>query len=96
MALADELAEWTDVDGAQYELGRAVGLFTDQMFLQVKWVFWSDNPLGQALWDMLHELVKAGVLEYRDEPDHQFRWKTATPFGGLTAEDSRSATTESP
>ncbi|WP_433270297.1 hypothetical protein ACQPWR_14760 [Micromonospora vinacea] len=88
MGLADALAEWTDVDGAQYELGRTVGLFTDRTFWQVKWVFWSNNPLGQSLWDMLHALVKAGVLEYRDEPDHQFRWKTAAPLDGLTAERS--------
>ncbi|MEV1319622.1 hypothetical protein AB0J14_26485 [Micromonospora arborensis] len=84
MGLADALAEWTDVDGAQYELGRAVGLFSDDTFLQVKWVFSSNNPLGQALYDMLHALVQAGVLEYRDEPDHQFRWKTAAPLDGLT------------
>ncbi|WP_433133727.1 hypothetical protein ACQPWW_16640 [Micromonospora sp. CA-240977] len=81
MGLADALAEWTDVDGAQYELGRTVGLFADRTFLQVKWVFWSDNPVGEALLDMLHTLVRAGVLEHRDEPDHQFRWKTAAPSG---------------
>ncbi|MGN9810170.1 hypothetical protein ACTMSW_12525 [Micromonospora sp. BQ11] len=84
MALADDLAEWTDVDGAQYVLGRSLGLFSDRSFQQVKWVFWSNDPLGQALWDMLHALVEAGVLEYRDEPDHQFRWRTATPLDGLT------------
>ncbi|NYH42936.1 hypothetical protein HNR22_002663 [Micromonospora jinlongensis] len=83
MGLADALAEWTDVDGAQYELGRATGLFADRTFLQVKWVLWSSNPLGQALYDMLHALVRAGVLEYRDEPDHQFRWRTAAPIDGL-------------
>ncbi|MET8909584.1 hypothetical protein [Micromonospora sp. NPDC004551] len=89
MALADDLAEWTDVDGAQYELGRSLGLFTDRTFMQVKWVFWSDNRLGQALWDMLHALVQAGVLECRDEPDHQVRWRTATPLGGLTVESAQ-------
>ncbi|MGW5582066.1 hypothetical protein [Micromonospora chokoriensis] len=83
MGLADALNEWTDADGAQYELGSAMGLFADRTFLQVKWVFWSNDPLGQALWDMLHALVRAGVLEHRDEPDHQFRWKTAAPIGGL-------------
>ncbi|MEU7613456.1 hypothetical protein [Micromonospora sp. NPDC049204] len=85
MGLADALADWTDVDGAQYALGRAVGLFVDHTFLQVKWVFWSDSPVGAALYDMLHALVRAGVLDHRDEPDHQFRWKTATPPDGRTA-----------
>jgi hypothetical protein len=88
MNLADTLAEWTDVDSAQYELGRRIGLFTDRAFQQVKWVFWTENPLGRALWDMLHSLVNAGVLEYRDEPDHQFRWKSATPLDGLAGSTS--------
>ncbi|SCE95058.1 hypothetical protein [Micromonospora chokoriensis] len=56
MGLADALTEWTDVDGAQYESGRSMGLFTDRTFLQAKWVFWSSDPLGQALFDMLHTL----------------------------------------
>ncbi|MFF0153566.1 hypothetical protein [Micromonospora sp. NPDC005203] len=83
MSLADALAQWTDVDGAQYEVGRTMGLFTGRTFPQVKWVFWSDNPVGAALYDMLHALVRAGVLDHRDEPDHQFRWKTAAPLDGL-------------
>jgi len=86
MGLADDLGDWTDVDGAQYVLGRALGLFADQTFVQVKWVFWANNPLGQALYDMLHDLVKAGVLEHRVEPDDQFGWRTATPLDGLTVE----------
>jgi hypothetical protein len=62
-----------------------LGLFEAQAFREVKWVFWSDNPLGNALWDLLHALVKAGVLEHREEPDHQFRWKSAAPLHGLAA-----------
>jgi hypothetical protein len=29
MSLADDLAEWADVDGAQLALGKAIGVFTD-------------------------------------------------------------------
>jgi hypothetical protein len=36
MSLAEPLAQWTDVDGAQYELGRTLGLFTDRTFQQAK------------------------------------------------------------
>jgi hypothetical protein len=49
----------------------------------VKWVFWTENPLGTARWETLHSLARAGVLEYRDEPDDQFRWNSATPLDGL-------------
>ncbi|MDG4824389.1 hypothetical protein O7635_21265 [Asanoa sp. WMMD1127] len=84
MALADALADWTDIDGAQYQLGRVVGLFADQSFGDVKWVFWTDNPLGQALHDMLFNLTQAGVLDHRDDDGElQFRWLTPSPLDAL-------------
>ncbi|MEU9233502.1 hypothetical protein [Streptomyces subrutilus] len=43
-------------------------------FRQVKSVFWTDNPLGNALHEVLLQLVAAGVLERREEPDEQFLW----------------------
>jgi hypothetical protein len=82
MSLVEQLAGWTDVDWAQYELGRAIGLFADVSIQQAKSVFWTDNPLGNALWEALHSLVRGGVLEYRDEPDHQFRWSPTAPVTG--------------
>jgi hypothetical protein len=85
MGLAEDLLEWTDVDVASYELGRAVGLFQDRTFLEVKGVFWSNNPLGRVLYDILGALATAGVLEYREQPDDQFRWKTAAPLDSLKA-----------
>ncbi|TYC24310.1 hypothetical protein [Micromonospora sp. MP36] len=68
-----------DVDYAQFYLGRAIGLFADRSFLQAKSVFWTENPLGDALYQMLRALVMAGVLECRDEPELQFRWKPGGP-----------------
>ncbi|WP_203935295.1 hypothetical protein [Virgisporangium ochraceum] len=73
MTLADNLTDWTDSDGAAYELGRALGLFAGRTFLDVKGVFWDNNPLGNGLHDALLLLVRAGVLEVRDGED-QFRW----------------------
>ena len=72
--LSEALADWTDWDGAAFELGRALGLFEGQTFQGAKGVFWSDNPLGNGLHDGLQALVAAGVLEHRDEPDDQYRW----------------------
>jgi hypothetical protein len=88
MSLNEYLADWTDVDRAQYQLGRAIGLFANVSIQEAKSVFWTDNALGNALWDALHVLVRGGVLEYRDEPDHQFRWSSTAPLaeGPVTAE----------
>jgi hypothetical protein len=79
--LPQDLAEWEDWDGAAYLLGRALGLFENQSYLEVKGVFWTDNHLGNGLHDALLSLVRAGVLERRDEPDEQFRWQP--PVGGV-------------
>lgn len=76
MALGDDLAEWTSRDWAAYALGRALGLFSEGDFhLTHKHVFWTDNPVGQALHESLLALARAGVLEQRDEPDTEFRWR---------------------
>lgn len=73
---SEGLADWTDWDGAAFTLGRSLGIFSEtETFTQVKWVFWTNNPLGNALHEMLVQLTAAGVLERRDEPDDiQFRW----------------------
>ena len=77
--LRDKLTEWTDWDGAAFLLAQNIGLIPpDVRFnLKAKHVFWSDNPIGNALHNMLRELVAAGVLENRNEPDGQYRWNTA-------------------
>lgn len=78
MTFADELSGWTDWDGAAFELGRTLGLFTGQGFREVKYVFWTSNALGDGLHDALLALTAAGVLDRRDEPDEQFRWHNGT------------------
>jgi len=79
MNLAADLVDWTDVDLAQYSLGSSIGMFPHQTFHQAKSVFWTDNPVGDALWKVLHSLAEAGVLDYRQEPDYQFRWSRPGP-----------------
>jgi hypothetical protein len=74
VTLADQLAEWQDWDGAAFELGVALGLFKQDEWLQSKGVFWTDNPIGNALHDVLLTLTRAGILERREEPDEAFRW----------------------
>jgi hypothetical protein len=75
MDLSAELGDWTDWDCAAFLVGRALAIFpASAKFLQVKGMFWTENPLGDALHEVLALLSAAGVLERRDVPDEQFRW----------------------
>lgn len=81
--LKDRLAEWTDFDSAAYELGVLLGLWPEWVDLKgpcpwggTKHIFWTANPLGEALHDALKCLVKAGVLEFNEE-ETRFRWNAA-------------------
>jgi hypothetical protein len=75
--LHERLRDWTDFDRAEYELGAILGMFQENprdsggAFRQFKWVFCSNNPLGNALHEMLEHLAKIGVLERNDDG---YRW----------------------
>jgi len=73
--LAERLPDWTDWDGAAFKLGQALGCFGEGDFAAVKGVFWTDNRLGNGLHQALIALVEAGLLDRREEPDEQFRWR---------------------
>jgi len=78
-SLREELADWTDIDVAGFVLARRLGIIGADVQFQThaKHVFWSEHPVGRALYRILDELVEAGVLEKRDEPDFQYRWNPA-------------------
>lgn len=78
-SLKDELGVWTDVDRAGFSLARCLGLMGpgSRFEREAKYVFWSDNPVGNLLYEMLESLVEAGVLKRRNEPDLQYRWNAA-------------------
>ena len=74
-SLRDSLKEWTDIDVAQYELAKRLGLINENAtFQDSKYLWWSDNPVGNATVDLLEEMVDAGMLDHRTEPDQQYRW----------------------
>ena len=75
--LRERLSEWTDWDAAAFHLAQSLGLMAPDVDFctRAKHVFWTDHPIGCALRDMLGRLVEAGVVEYRDEPDDQYRWR---------------------
>lgn len=73
------LSDWTSWTDAEYYLGELLGLFgeTDNYSTNVKHVIWSDHPVGNILSSLLHEMAEIGILEYRDEPDQEYRWNAA-------------------
>lgn len=75
--LKDKLIEWTDVDMALHELATCLGIFEKHTQMrEFKDVYWTNNDWGNSLYQMLLQLTSLGVLEHREEPDNQFRWKS--------------------
>lgn len=79
MKLQERLEEWTDFDGAAYELGVSLGFFEDYrtaggMWLDhaEKFIFWVRNPIGDFLFETLEQMTSLGILEMDD--DHRVRW----------------------
>jgi len=69
------LADWTDFDASAHALAQCVGIMpSHQEMKEAKWVYWSENPLGDMLYSTLEHLVELSVLEKRVEPDLQYRW----------------------
>lgn len=75
------LREWADWDGAAFFLGVILGLWPDcpqsggqDPWCRKKWILWTDNPTGRFLFDTLDRAVELGILEFREEPDRQYRW----------------------
>ncbi|PQO26251.1 hypothetical protein [Blastopirellula marina] len=72
--LKESLAEWTDTDCAMYYLTLALGLVESPTpWDGKKWLFWSNNPVGNLLYEQLRQLAEIGVLQYDDE-EERFRW----------------------
>lgn len=71
----ESLKDWLDWDHAEYNLARALGIMDESVNFctDAKHIFWTDNPLGNSLHNILEGLSKAGVLEY-DRENEKFRW----------------------
>ncbi len=76
MTLKQYLTDWVEWDVAAFHLASVLGLMGSeiQFHAEAKHVFWSANPTGTMLNDMLKQLVAMGILEYRDEPEDEYRW----------------------
>jgi hypothetical protein len=77
MSLRDDLVDWTDWDWAAHILAQSLGLMeaSPSSYGHAKHVYWSNHPVGNALYKALDAFVAAGFLERREEPDVQYRWR---------------------
>ena len=82
----DPLKDWTDPDGAMFELGLLLGWYeikegetAGEVFRRNKGTFWSNCAEGNALSAGLQALVEAGLLEMDD--DSRFRARTVEEVG---------------
>ena len=78
--LKERLEDWTDFDGAEYELAVVLGLAPEfgagpgkDPWHGLKGIFWSRNPTGETLYKMLQHLTKIGAL-LMDPENQKFRW----------------------
>ena len=72
--LREELKDWADADVAMFFVAKSLGIIGEQSFQETKWVYWTGNLIRDSLSAILEQLVKAEILEERNEPDWQFRW----------------------
>ena len=72
--LKEHLENWTEFDYAQFSLGVVLGLWpnTPKAFTENKWVFWTDNQIGNMLYGILEKMVKENILESNSDG---YRWK---------------------
>jgi hypothetical protein len=78
-SVRDELAEWAEWDEAGWSIAMHLGLLPPGVSYQTeaKHVFWTSNPLWDAIHDVLDAMVRVGALEY--EPEEQ-RWRARPEY----------------
>lgn len=77
--LSSALKDWTEIDVSAFYVGVALGIIPPASeeqkysFSGYKWMFWTDNPLGNMLFDTLENLVNLKILE-KHSNDELYRW----------------------
>ena len=81
--LKEQLQHWQDPDVAIGRLAVLCGIYPEgDMMGRAKSVLWSNNPLGNALCEVVYKLVDHGILQEDDEgrirwnPDWKGYWET--------------------
>ncbi len=75
LPLKHHLQDWLDIDIALFHLARCLGVLGPEIpsMAAAKWVFWSNNPTGNLLYQLLRNMEDAGVVEI-DHEDLKVRW----------------------
>ena len=72
---------FVDFDVLCLELAKVLSaLPSDATLTEYKWVFWTDNPLGQKLVNLAKALSRDGGCLIMDEQDFKFRRRAAPSF----------------
>ena len=73
--MKEYIKDWTDIDWAAYRLAISLGLITEDTKFQTdaKHIFWTNNPVGNALYDTLYMFIDIGVIEINEDRD-KVRW----------------------
>ncbi|MBU0728684.1 MAG: hypothetical protein KKE17_10590 [Proteobacteria bacterium] len=82
-SLKENLTDWTDWDQAELAIAKSLNILSpdSEMTPDTKGIFWSTNPLGNFLADVLEQMSEIGILEFREKPDLQFRWNNDYTLG---------------
>jgi hypothetical protein len=83
-SLAELLADWTDQDIAMHSIAVSLGLVPndiDYAMSKAKFVYWSNNELGNMLGELVDLMEGIGALEFQIINDEEkIRWnKTYNP-----------------
>ncbi len=88
--LRHSLKDWTEIDAAAFRAGVALGIIpplSDEKeiynFGGKKWIFWTENPLGNLLFGLLENLVSLNILEKHKNDDHLYRWNSSFDWDDL-------------
>ena len=75
--LKEAIPDWTDVDVAEFHLACCLGLMGPDFPVRAKHVFWSNNPVGSMLHEIVKRLIEQGILEAHPDDDMIVRWNKA-------------------
>ena len=88
--LSHTLKEWTEIDISAFHIAVALDILpplSDEKeiynFGGKKHIFWTNNPMGNMLFDLLESLVILNVLEKQDTDDELYRWNPDFDLGNL-------------
>jgi hypothetical protein len=77
MTLKELLKDWEDQDICAYYLACSLGLIEyDEswtVFRENKYIFWSNNPTSEFLYEALRKMAEVQMLEF-DDDETRYRW----------------------